>query len=88
MTIYHSRDIVVHAHSRKLHRIQHYFSCYDSLQYSLLLSNGKVSWHQDIERNTIRSNDNDDINNLIIEETSNFLQINSIEDIMNNENRV
>lgn len=45
------RDIVVCAHSGKCHIIQHYFSCYDSLQCPLLSPNGEASWHQDIKRN-------------------------------------
>lgn len=49
------RDIVVHAHSGNRHRIKHYFSFYDSLQYPLLFPRGEPGWHQEIDRCTDRN---------------------------------
>ncbi|KAL0553767.1 hypothetical protein IC582_007671 [Cucumis melo] len=49
------RDIVVHAHSGSRHRIKHYFSCYDSLQYLLLFPKGEPGWHQEIDKCTGRT---------------------------------
>ncbi|XP_049360644.1 uncharacterized protein LOC125825341 [Solanum verrucosum] len=42
------RDIVVHEHSGKKHRVKHYYGCYDPLQYPLILPNGEGGWHQGI----------------------------------------
>ncbi|XP_022159216.1 uncharacterized protein LOC111025635 [Momordica charantia] len=80
------RDIVVHAHSGKRHRIQHYFSCYDSLQYPLLFPYREAGWHQNIKRNARPNHDNGVYKNSI-DGTSNTPQINSIEDIINSENQ-
>ncbi|KAG5560445.1 hypothetical protein RHGRI_003681 [Rhododendron griersonianum] len=34
----HERDIIVHSNSRHKHRVQHYYGCYDPLQYPLLFA--------------------------------------------------
>lgn len=47
------RDIIVHAHSGNRHRVKHYFSCYDPLQYPLLFPMGESGWHQDIKKKDI-----------------------------------
>ncbi|KAI8571807.1 hypothetical protein RHMOL_Rhmol01G0147800 [Rhododendron molle] len=46
----HERDIIVHLNSRHKHRVQHYYGCYDLLQYPLLFPRGEVGWHQNILR--------------------------------------
>ncbi|KAG5523753.1 hypothetical protein RHGRI_030663 [Rhododendron griersonianum] len=46
----HERDIIVHSNSRHKHRVQHYYGCYDPLQYPLLFARGEVGWHQNILR--------------------------------------
>ncbi|XP_071929127.1 uncharacterized protein [Coffea arabica] len=45
-------NIQVYSHANTSHRIQHYFACYDSLQYPLLFPRGESGWHYDIPRNT------------------------------------
>ncbi|XP_027076324.1 uncharacterized protein [Coffea arabica] len=44
--------IQVYTHSNTSHRIQHYFSCYDTLQYPLLFPHGESGWHHGILRNS------------------------------------
>ncbi|XP_027108916.2 uncharacterized protein [Coffea arabica] len=44
--------IQVYTHANTSHRIQHYFACYDSLQYPLLFPRGEAGWHYGIPRNT------------------------------------
>ena len=39
------RDIVITSHSGYKHRIKHYYSCYDPLQYPLLFPLGELGWH-------------------------------------------
>ena len=45
-------NIQVYSHANTSHRIQHYFACYDSLQYPLLFPRGESGWHYGIPRNT------------------------------------
>ncbi|KAM3289573.1 hypothetical protein P3S67_017861 [Capsicum chacoense] len=42
------REIIVHEHSDNIHRVKHYYGCYDPLQYPLLFSSGELGWHQKI----------------------------------------
>ncbi|XP_027155467.1 uncharacterized protein LOC113755757, partial [Coffea eugenioides] len=42
--------ILVYSHSNTSHRIQHYYGCYDPLQYSLLFPRGESGWHHGIKR--------------------------------------
>ena len=44
-------QIQVYSHSNTSHRIHHYFSCYDPLQYPLLFPHGKCGWRHGILRN-------------------------------------
>nr|XP_027086482.1 uncharacterized protein LOC113708217 [Coffea arabica] len=44
--------IQVYTHANTSHRIQHYFACYDSLQYLLLFPRGEAGWHYGIPKNT------------------------------------
>ncbi|PHT76347.1 hypothetical protein T459_19869 [Capsicum annuum] len=44
------REIIVHEHSGNIHRVKHYYGCYDPLQYSLLFLNGESGWHQGIQK--------------------------------------
>ena len=54
----------MYTHSNSSHRIQHYFACYDSLQYPLLFPRGESGWHYGIPRSTIshkrKRNESDD----------------------------
>ncbi|KAG5563862.1 hypothetical protein RHGRI_000157 [Rhododendron griersonianum] len=49
-TVSHERDIIVHSNSGHKHRVQHYYGCYDPLQYPLLFPRGEFGWHQNILR--------------------------------------
>ncbi|KAI8561109.1 hypothetical protein RHMOL_Rhmol04G0311400 [Rhododendron molle] len=42
------REIVIHEHSGSRHRVQHYYGCYDPLQYPALFPRGESGWHQNI----------------------------------------
>ncbi|XP_027181704.1 uncharacterized protein LOC113780084 [Coffea eugenioides] len=44
--------IQVYTHANTSHRIQHYFACYDSLQYPLLFPRDEFGWHYGIPKNT------------------------------------
>lgn len=46
------RDIVVHCHDGKSHKINYFFGCYDPLNYPLLFPHGEVGWHQGIQKLT------------------------------------
>ncbi|XP_073301543.1 uncharacterized protein [Primulina huaijiensis] len=48
--ISYDRDIVIYGHDGRTHKIQHYFGCYDPLQYPLLFPNGENGWHQHIPK--------------------------------------
>ncbi|XP_027122061.2 uncharacterized protein [Coffea arabica] len=45
--------IQVYSHSSSSHRIQHYFACYDPLQYPLLFPRGESGWHHGIPKKTV-----------------------------------
>ena len=45
-------QIQVYSHSNTSHRIHHYFSLYDPLQYPLLFPRGEPGWHHGILRNS------------------------------------
>ncbi|GAA0158935.1 hypothetical protein LIER_15838 [Lithospermum erythrorhizon] len=49
------RQIVVHCHSGYTHRIQHYYGCYDPLQYPLLCPSGEIGWQQKISKISVKS---------------------------------
>ncbi|XP_071902766.1 uncharacterized protein [Coffea arabica] len=51
-TLEEGTNIQVYSHANTSHRIQHYFACYDSLQYPLLFPRGESGWHYGIPRNT------------------------------------
>ncbi|XP_027152040.1 uncharacterized protein LOC113752100 [Coffea eugenioides] len=42
--------IQVYSRSSGSHRIQHYYGCYDALQYPLLFPRGECGWHHGIKR--------------------------------------
>ncbi|XP_071926211.1 uncharacterized protein [Coffea arabica] len=42
--------IQVYSHSSSSHRIQHYYACYDPLQYPLLFPRGESGWHHGIPK--------------------------------------
>ncbi|XP_027171707.1 uncharacterized protein LOC113771310 [Coffea eugenioides] len=42
--------ILVYTHSNTSYRIQHYYGCYDPLQYPLLFPRGESGWHHGIKR--------------------------------------
>ena len=44
------REIVVNSHSGYSHKVEYYFSCYDSLQYPLMFPFGDTGWHQRIRK--------------------------------------
>lgn len=44
------RNIVVQRVSGPKEKIQHYFGCYDALQYPLLFPHGETGWHKEILR--------------------------------------
>lgn len=44
------RNIVVQRVSGSKEKIQHYFGCYDALQYPLLFPHGETGWHKEILR--------------------------------------
>ncbi|KAG5565447.1 hypothetical protein RHGRI_001363 [Rhododendron griersonianum] len=78
----HERDIIVHSNSGHKHRVQHYYGCYDPLQYPLLFPRGEVGWHQNILRRiqARTSNDASDTQN-----DSSFHSFKSAEDIFRQE---
>ncbi|GAA0145225.1 hypothetical protein LIER_05469 [Lithospermum erythrorhizon] len=43
-------DIRVYTKSRRIHRVQYYYGCYDPLQYVLIFSNGEPGWYCNIPR--------------------------------------
>ncbi|XP_027072018.2 uncharacterized protein [Coffea arabica] len=58
--------IQVYSHSSSSHRIQHYFACYDPLQYPLLFPRGESGWHHGIPKKNVscpkkRNIDEDDM---------------------------
>lgn len=44
------RDILVFGKSGSNHKIMHYYSCYDPLQYPLLFPYGEAGWHEGISK--------------------------------------
>ena len=52
------REICIYSHSDGSHKIQHYYGCYDPLQYPLLLPHGDIGWHQGIQRMNKRNRQN------------------------------
>lgn len=44
------RDILVFGKSGTNHKIMHYYSCYDPLQYPLLFPYGEAGWHEGISK--------------------------------------
>ncbi|XP_027171551.1 uncharacterized protein LOC113771129 [Coffea eugenioides] len=42
--------ILVYSHSNTAHKVQHYYACYDPLQYPLLFPRGESGWHHGIKR--------------------------------------
>ncbi|XP_027095918.1 uncharacterized protein [Coffea arabica] len=42
--------ILIYSHSNAAHKVQHYYACYDPLQYPLLFSRGESGWHHGIKR--------------------------------------
>ena len=45
-----SAHIQVYSHSDTSHKIKHFYSCYDSLQYPLLFPREECGWHPGIQR--------------------------------------
>lgn len=45
-----TRDILVFGKSGCNHKIMHYYSCYDPLQYPLLFPYGEAGWHEGIKK--------------------------------------
>jgi len=43
------RDIIVYSHSKFSYKVQHYYGCYDPLQYPLLFPFRDMGWHQGIK---------------------------------------
>ncbi|XP_028552578.1 uncharacterized protein LOC114580151 [Dendrobium catenatum] len=64
-TCFIERDIILTLHSGTYRKIKHYFGCYDPLQYPILFPNGKVGWHQNINRNS-RFGRNEEITRSVI----------------------
>ena len=48
------RDIIVYSHSEFSHKVQHYYGCYDPLQYPLLFPFRDMGWHQGIKKKKIK----------------------------------
>ena len=44
------REILIYNHFCQSHKVQHYYGCYDPLQYPLLFPHGDIGWHQGIKR--------------------------------------
>ncbi|XP_071913897.1 uncharacterized protein [Coffea arabica] len=49
-TVDRSAHIQVYTHSHTSHRINHYYGCYDPLQYPILFPRGECGWHHGIKR--------------------------------------
>ena len=42
--------IQVYTHSNTSHRIEHYYGCYDPLQYPILFPQGECGWHHGVKK--------------------------------------
>ncbi|KAG5561398.1 hypothetical protein RHGRI_004432 [Rhododendron griersonianum] len=47
------RDIIIHAHSGRRHRVQHYYGCFEPLGYPALFLRGESGWHQNFMKKNL-----------------------------------